>query len=184
MKRNIIAILLVLSLATVGVFADPPNPNPANTSFDIITSVQGINYMKITTAEFTSTAPGDFISATTYAGPLEVTTYGTQNFSAWLSTMSNNRSGYTVTMTANAMKSEIEDLSDAYIDFTVTVNTKAITTEGTTSSPASVAVITAGSMTGLSKQSHKIALSVDQETFEAAVEGDYTGTVTFNYVAN
>lgn len=180
MKKHIIAALTIFLLIGFGAYAANPGPS----SFDITTNVQGINKMKITTAEFTQTAPGQFDSATAYTGPLAITTYGAQTFSAWLSTMSNNRSGYTVTMTATAMKSEIAEQADSYINYTVTVNSKAITTNnGGASTPASQDVITVTSLTGLAKQSHQIALSVDQTSFEAAVEGSYSGTVTFTYTA-
>jgi hypothetical protein len=98
--------------------------------------------------------------------------------------MSNNRAGYKVTMTATAMKSTLQDQADAYINYTVTVNSKTITTTDATSNPASQDVITVASLAGLSSQSHAITLSVDQTSFEAAVQGSYTGTVTFTYTAN
>lgn len=177
MKKNIIAALLILVLASFGVYAADPSPS----SFDVTTTVAGINLMKLTTAEFTQTSPGQFASATAYTGPLTISTYGSQTFSAWLSTMSNSRSGYKVTMTATAMKSSVQDQADAYINYTVTVNTKSITTNNASSTPASVDVITVTSLTGLAKQSHQIALTVDQTSFEAALEGSYSGTVTFTY---
>jgi hypothetical protein len=177
MKKNIVAALLILALAGFGVYAADPSPS----SFDVTTTVAGINLMKLTIAEFTLTTPTQFGSATAYTGPLEITTYGAQTFSAWLSTMSNSRSGYKVTMTATAMKSTIQDQADAYINYTVTVNTKSITTNNTTSTPTSIDVITVGTLSGLAKQSHQIALTVDQTSFEAAVEGSYSGTVTFTY---
>ena len=139
--------------------------------------------MKITAAKYTSTTPSNFDSAAAFTGPLGVTTSGTQTFNAWLSTMSNNRTGYTVSMSATAMKSTVSGQADSYINYTVTVNTKSITTnKGTAVSP--VDVITVTSLSALAVQSHKIALSVDQTTFNAAVQGSYSGTVTFTYTAN
>lgn len=179
MKRNIAAALLILALASFAVYAADPSP----ASFDVTTTVPGINLMKITTAQFTQTTPAQFASATAFTGPLAITTHGSQTFNAWLSTMSNSRSGYKVTMTATAMKSSIQDQADAYINYTVTVNTKSITTNNASSTPASIDVITVTSLTALSKQSHKIALTVDQASFQSAVEGSYSGTVTFTYTA-
>lgn len=178
MKRFLL-ILSILLVVTLGVCVAAPGPS----SFDVTTTVSGINKMKITAAEFTGTAPGQFDLATAYEGPLAITTHGVQSFSAWLSTMSNNRAGYTVTMTATAMTSEIAEQADSYINYEVTVNSQSITTTNTSSNPASVAVITVASLTGLAKQSHQIALTVDQTSFDAAVEGEYSGTVTFTYTA-
>ncbi|MFA5446871.1 MAG: hypothetical protein WC233_01180 [Sphaerochaeta sp.] len=180
MKKHIIAALTIFLLIGFGAYAANPGPS----SFDITTNVQGINKMKITASEFTGTAPGQFDDAEAFAESLAISTSGTQEFSAWLSTMSNNRSGYKVTMTATAMKSTIAEKADSYINYTVTVNSKAITTnDGGASTPVSQDVITVTSLTGLAKQSHQITLSVDQTSFEAAVEGSYSGTVTFTYTA-
>lgn len=179
MKKNIIAVLLVIALSTVFIFAAT---NPPATSFDVSTSVSGINKMKITTAAFTGTTPSSFNSATAYTGPLAVTAAGSQTFSAYLSTMSNNRVGYKVTMSATAMSSTVSSAT-AYINYTVGVNSQSLTTAGATVATP-VEVITVASLTGLSSQSHAISLSVDQVSFDAAVEGTYTGTVTFTYIAN
>jgi len=179
MKKNIVAVLLVIALSTVFIFAAT---NPPATSFDVSTNVSGINKMKITTAAFTGTTSSSFDSATAYTGPLAVTAAGSQTFSAYLSTMSNNRVGYKVTMGATAMSSTVSSAT-AYINYTVSVNNKSLTTNnGTTVAP--VEVITVASLTGLASQSHQIALSVDATSFDAAVEGSYTGTVTFTYTAN
>ena len=181
MKKNIIAVLLVIALSTVFIFAAT---NPPATSFDVSTNVSGINKMKITAAAFPANGtPSSFDSAAVYAGPLAVTTYGSQTFTAYLSTMSNNRGGYTVTMDATAMKSTEAGEADAYINYTVTVNNVSLATNGATDVTA-VTVIDVESLTGRASQSHQIALTVDQTSFEAAVEGSYQGTVTFNYTAN
>ena len=180
MKKNIIAVLLVIALSTVFIFAAT---NPPATSFDVSTNVSGINKMKITAAAFPANGnPSSFDSAAAFAGPLGITASGPKTFSAFLSTMSNNRVGYKVTMGATAMSSTVSSAT-AYINYTVSVNNKSLTTNnGTTVAP--VEVITVASLTGLASQSHQIALSVDATSFDAAVEGSYTGTVTFTYTAN
>ena len=178
MKKNIIAVLLVIALSTAAAFAVDP------TSFLVETAVTGINKMKITAAAFPANGtPTSFNSADAYTGPLTVATYGSQSFSAYLSTMSNNRGGYTVSMDATAMKSTESGEADAYINYTVTVNNVSLATNGATDVTA-VTVIDVESLTGRASQSHQIALTVDQTSFEAAVEGSYQGTVTFNYTAN
>jgi len=178
MKKIIVIATLVLALTSVALVADP-----ITSTFDVQTTIQGINKMKITTAKYTSTVPANFDSATAFQGPLGITTSGTQTFNAWLSTMSNNRKGYTVSMSATAMKSSITGQADSYINYTVTVNNKSITTNKATPVQA-VDVITINSLSTLGVQSHKIALSVDQGTFDAAVQGQYSGTVTFTYTSN
>ena len=178
MKKNIGAVLLVIALSTAAAFAVDP------ASFQVQTAVSGINKMKITAAAFPSNGtPSTFDSAAAFAGPLTVTTSGAQTFSAYLSTMSNNRVGYKVTMSATAMTSAVTDQATAYINYTVGVNSKSLTTAGATV-VSSVEVINVASLAGLASQSHPISLSVDQASFDAAVEGSYSGTVTFTYTAN
>ena len=82
-------------------------------------------------------------------------------------------------MTATAMKSTVGSV-DAYINYTVAANNKSITTNGATA-VAGVKVIEVTSLSGLGVESHLITLTVDATTFNAAVEGSYSGTVTFEY---
>jgi hypothetical protein len=177
MKKSIIAVLLLIVFSTVSAFAVDP------ASFNVSTAVAGINKMKITTAAFNGATPVSFDDAIIYAGPLTVTTSGPQSFSAYLSTMSNKRTGYKVTMGATAMTSTVAGQTTSYINYTVGVNTKSLTTAGATV-VTPVDVITVASLTGLTSQSHPITLSVDATSFNAAVEGNYSGTVTFTYTAN
>ncbi|NLK14071.1 MAG: hypothetical protein GX313_04925 [Spirochaetales bacterium] len=185
MKKNLVALLLVLAVVSVGLFAEPD----ITKTFNLTTSVQGVNKMKITAAEFTG-SPGQFDGAEEAVTHV-VSTYGNQqsigsdSLKAWLSTISNNRAGYTVKMTATPLKSVVEGQTTAYIDYTVTVNNKSIATQGSsTTNPAFQNVITVASLAGVARQSHQLTIVVDQTTFEAAVEGEYTGTVTFDYTAN
>ena len=180
MKKNIVAVLLVIALSTAAAFAAT---NPPNSSFDVKTNVSGINKMKLTTAAFPANGnPAAFDSAAAFTGPLVVSASGTQTFSAYLSTMSNNRKGYKVSMTVTAMASEVSGQATSYINYTVQVNGVSIETNGATAL-AEQTVIDQPAMPGLSSQSHKISLIVDSTTFDEAVEGDYEGTVTFIYAA-
>ncbi len=149
---------------------------------DVSTIVQGINRMKIT-ASFFSGNPGQFENAPVYTGPLEVTAPGDQDFSAYLSTISNNHNGYTVSMSATSMTNSVPGQASAYIDYTVTVNGQSVITNEATS-VAPVDVITVPTMSGLGSQSHKIYINVNQTDFASAVEGTYTGMVTFQYTSN
>jgi len=175
--KKLISAILVLALASFAIFADTD-------FFEVETKVEGVNMMKITAGQYnpTTPSPDDFEDADPFAGSFGVTAPGAQtNLSAWLSTLSNERDGYTVSMTASAMKSSITGQADAYINYTVTVNSKSITTNNTTSNPTSVDVITVTGLTALAKESHQIFLSVDPITYNSAVEGSYSGTVTFTY---
>jgi len=71
---------------------------------------------------------------------------------------------------------------DAYIDYTVTVNSVALTTTGSTA-VTGVEILNIASLAAIATESHAVALSVDATTFDAAVAGSYTGTVTFTYAA-
>jgi hypothetical protein len=174
MKRIIFAIL-VLALTSLAALN-------AVDSFDVDTEVEGVNKMKITTYQYSSTIPEDLEGADSF-GSLNVQSAGTQTVNAWLSTMSNNRAGYTVSMSATAMKSSITEQTDAYINYTVTVNGESIITNNTTSSPTSVVVISVTDLTQLSVESKQIGLTVDSATFNSAVAGSYSGTVTFTFSA-
>jgi len=174
MKKTLVAIL-VLALASLAALS-------AVDSFDVDTEVEGVSKMKITTCRYSSTIPEDLEGADSF-GSLDVVAAGSQNFSAWLSTMSNNRTGYTVSMSATAMKNTNPNQAEAYINYTVSVDNKAITTNNTTSSPTSIDVITVTDLTELTVASSQIALTVDPTTFSAAIEGSYAGTVTFTFAA-
>jgi hypothetical protein len=177
MKKNLIALLVVLALVTVGLFA--ANPGPA--SFDVKTSVTGINLMKITDAKFTGVSASDFIDAGEFEGPVQVSASGAQTFDAWISTLSNSRAGYKVTMSATPMTSQIGQ-NIATIHYAVTANSKTVDTD--TSPSAQVIIDTLSGMSVVASESHEITLTVDSTSFDAAVEGEYSGTVTFTWTTS
>ncbi len=174
MKRTIVAIL-VLALTSLAALN-------AVDSFDVDTEVEGVKKMKITAAHYTSTDP-DAIETAAAFGSLTVQSAEEQDFSAWLSIMSNNRAGYKVSMSATAMKGTTTEQANAYINYTVAVNGESIITNNTTSSPTSVVVISVTDLTQLSVESKPIGLTVDSATFNSAVAGSYSGTVTFTFSA-
>ncbi len=183
MKKNLIAILII-ALVSVGLFAT--NPGPA--TFDITTTIGGINLMKITKAAFSGTTETAFTEAAAYTGNDEdgkhhVTAGGDQDITAYISTLSNSRAGYSVKLSATPMTSTIGSQT-AYINYTVTVNTtptaKTFTTDGA-NTVADVVLFTTGVQSAITPISHKIDLSVNSGNFAAAVEGTYTGTVTFTW---
>lgn len=186
MKNKILIILLTVALVASGfLMADPTS------SFDITTTVAGINQMKLTKAAFSGT---NLSSAAAFEGNLSegpagwsVTAGGPQSgLAAHISTLSNNRAGYTVTMSATPMKSTINSV-DAYINYIVST----VSTDGTEASSyntktdsTAVDVITVSSLDGLTGTSREISITVNADEFAAAVKGSYTGKITFTYTAN
>ena len=173
MKKTFITILLVLLFIATPMFA-------VTDTFNVTTTVADVGLIKITEA-VSSTATVTAFNALTAYGDLAISTSGGQTFTAYMSTISNSRSGYEVTMDATPMKSTVLAV-DSYIDYTVTVNSVALTTTGSTP-VAGVTILDVASLTGIATQSHAVALSIDATTFDAAVSGSYTGTVTFTYAA-
>jgi hypothetical protein len=174
MKKTILTTLLILAIATTSIFA-------VTDSFTVTTTVAEIGNMKIVT---TSGVPTDnaFTGLTDFIN-LPVTSSGDKGTVAYMATISNKRTGYTVTMVATPMTSGT-GASTSYIDYTVGCGTQSIVTKGAL--PAVVtgtAVDTISSLTVLTGKSLPINLSVDGPTFAAAVSGSYTGTVTFTFTA-
>lgn len=149
-------------------------------TFNVTTTVADIGFIKITEAASTVATATAFNALDAY-GDLAISSSGAQTFTAYMSTLSNSRSGYTVTMGATSMVSTGTP-ADSYIDYTVTVNSVSLTTTGATGVPA-VNILTIPSLAGIATETHAIALSIDATTFDAAVSGSYTGTVTFTYAA-
>ena len=175
MRKTCIAILLVILFVGAPIFA-------ATDSFDVITTVAALGKIKIT-EEDVGVAPHteaafDLLDE---FDELAISSSGNQTFTAYLSTISNSRSGYTVAMDATSMMSPGSP-ANSYIDYTVTVNSIGLTTTGATA-VTGVNILTVASLLGIEAQSHAIALSIDATTYAAAVSGTYTGTVTFTYAA-
>lgn len=195
MKKNLVALLLVLAVVSVGVFAENPNVDTAAKTFEVETVVKGINMMKVSSAKYEAdpATPASFHlldSAPKYS----VTAGGSQNLGnpiAWISTISNSRAGYQVKMTATAMKSSIEAV-DAYINYTVTVDgdavNKQIITDDTDihdlSSAVTVIDTKTGGLAGLNAVSLGITMNVNADDFAKAVEGTYTGEIKFHWVVD
>ena len=189
MKKTI-AILLVLVIAGVGLFAAPAT---IDKTIKVTTTVPGINQMAISEAVVplnTKTAD-DFNTAigtefTEFA--LEYGDSGTAltSDSAFLYTLSNSRSGYSVTMKATAMANETGNIS-SFINYTVNcgsadIDTSDATTAGDEVAASSEVLISTG-VAEVTLTKNQITIIVDGPEFAAAAEGDYEGIITFNYVA-
>ena len=81
-------------------------------------------------------------------------------------------------MSATALTSE--GTPPATINYTVTVNEVSYATKTDT---AAVDILKVSSLGGLDTESLPIAVQVVRSEYDSAVQGTYTGTVTFNYVA-
>ena len=192
MKKNLVALLLVLAVVSVGLFATPLDNS--DESFTVTTTVSGINKMIISTGKYvTNPANVATFEDLVAFNNLSVAAGGSQGHEgvvAYISTLSNYRKGYKVTMTATAMKcaEPVGGGAAGYINYTVTVDgnsAKQIITNSNDLPGEGVVVIDTGVLTnGLAAVSLPIALTVDAGEFNAAVQGSYTGTVTFEWTAN
>jgi len=173
MKKIIIATLLILATATTSIFA-------VTDSFTVTTTVVEMGLIKITNAAIGSSTLAAYNALTDYDN-LIVTAAGTQNFTAYMTTLSNKRTGYNVKMTATAMTSTVG--TTAYINYTVGANGASVTTNGS-AVITPVTVINVTTLTAINGDSKPITLSVDATSFNAAVSGTYVGNVTFTFTAN
>jgi len=176
MRRAYIATLLILFIAWTPTFSEP-----IADCFSVETEISLIGYMKVSS----SAIGGHTLTAYNNSGEfttLGINSSGDQNFSAYVTTLCNCRTGYEVTMTATAMTSGEEGETTSYINYTVGCNNKSITTNGSAIIPP-VRIVNKNQLIQLRGLSKAISLSVDETTFDAAVAGEYTGTVTFTFSA-
>lgn len=177
MKNKKLLAALILLIATSSLFAATTD------NFTVTTVVGTVDLMTISTAPYTGTTAASFDLLTPYT-TLAINSGGPQTVNAWLSTLSNNRAGFKVTMKASAMTSSIANQANAYINYTVSCNTASVTTNNATVMTAANPVVTYSSLSEVTSTSNKISLTVNQGDFDKALSGSYTGTVTFIYTAN
>lgn len=175
--KKILLLALILIITTFGLFAATTD------NFTVTTVVNTVDLMTVSTTKYTGTTVATFDALTPFT-TLGVTSGGTQTFNAWLSTLSNNRAGFAVTLKASAMTSSVSGQANAYINYTVSCNTASVTTNNGTTVTAANPVVSYPSLTEVTATSNKISLTVNQGDFDKALSGSYTGTVTFVYTAN
>ncbi len=177
MRKNLIITLLLAILVTFSLAANDPSA-----SFSVSASIGAINEMKISNAVVTTESFKS--STTTFSGPVAIVgsgeganmdSSGNVTFAAYISTLSNNRSGYSVSMSATPLTSD-----GATINYTVTVNNVPYATKTNTTA---VPVLTVSSLSALDAKSLPIAVRVVRSEYDSAVQGTYEGTVTFEYIA-
>ena len=175
--KKILLALLILIITTSGLFAATTD------NFTVTTVVGTVDLMTISTAKYTGTTVDTFDDLAAFT-TLPISDGGVQTVNAWLSTLSNNRAGFNVTMKASAMKSSISGQADAFINYSVSCNTASVTTNNAAVVAATNPVVSFSELTAVTSTSNKIALTVNQADFDKALSGSYTGIVTFTYTAN
>jgi hypothetical protein len=175
MKKNIVALLLVALVASVSLFA------VADADLNLSTTINGINYMKLTEAEFkpSTASTSAYNLATANATTETVSSAADTGTIAWLSILTNKRTGFTVDISATALKSSTTG-NNYVIDYKITCGSAYVYTNGAPSAPS----ITVSSITGLSAFSYAVSADLDDTQYAAALEDTYTGTVKFTYTAN
>jgi hypothetical protein len=185
MKKNIIATLLVLAISMVGIFAVVATG--ATGEFDVVTNVGGIHEIKLVavgTAVPTNKGGFDGLPADNSDFTVTDTNYSSVQTVRQLISMSNNRNGYYMTLSATAMKTDLGSSESAYINYDVTAGGASLTTNGATSVDAAANIYESGSLTGMNFYSTDVTVKVKAEEYENAVTGSYSGTITFNLFAN
>ena len=173
MRKAGLLFFLILLLASSQLFAIADE-------LSLATIVSEIGLMKITSVVVPANTVNAFNNTPDFAS-YTVSGSGTFTNIAYLSTLSNKRSGYFVTISATAMKNGTGS-SATYINYTIRCNAVDYTTTGATIPPA-VQFLTVSSLSEITASSRPITLIVDATTFNAAVAGSYLGTVTFTFSA-
>lgn len=173
MKKTTIAILLILAMVVTSLFA-------VTDDFTVTTTVSELGLIKVSKtaiAESTLSAYNGLEDYTTLA----INSAGSQSFNAYMTTLSNKRTGYNVKLSATAMTSSV-GTTTSYINYTVGANGVTVTTNGAAVVTPET-VVTVSNLTAISGVSLPITLSVEETSFNAAVSGSYVGTVTFTFTA-
>lgn len=170
MKKTI-AILLVLVLAGVGLFA---------TDLLLTTSVSEKNLFKISGSDYSSQTFNDAFSSTELTGDVvttRVVDIDTGIDTTYLTMGTNSTTGFTVKFTSASQLASPTVLGTP-IDYTITCNGKSIDTVD--NDPIEIATLARATGQLAKIVSYPITVAMDAETFYNAAEaGDYTATVVF-----
>jgi hypothetical protein len=185
MKKNIIATLLVLAISMVGIFAVVATG--ATGQFDVVTNVGGIHEIKLVTVGTTvpTTKAGfDGLTADNSDFAVDDDNYNSAQTVRQLISMSNNRNGYYMTLSATAMETDLGSSESAYINYGVVAGGASLTTNDGTTVTSATNIYDSGTLSGITFYSTNVTVEVDAEEYENAVTGSYSGTITFNLIAN
>ncbi len=177
MKKNIAVVLMIMVVSMIGLFATVAGDTTA--TFDVSTSVTGLNYLAITNGEFTGTTLADWNTYNTANAATGATlASATAADVAYLNVLNNNRSGVSVYMQA----SEMSTTNTSYVlDYTTTVNGVAFDTSSDSGFVEIVTAAQSAATSGLFMESYAINVDIDDTTYDNAPEDTYTGTITFNF---
>ena len=179
-------LLLTIALTLPITAAEPPSA-----AFTVSASISAINDMKITNTQVNEETYGN--SGNTFGGSVTIIgsgeganmdSNGNVSIGAYISAISNNRGGYTITMSATPLTSA--GTPPATINYKVSVLNTATSTSvsyDTKSNTTDVEVINVGSLSALDVKSLPISVQLYRSEYDSAVAGTYTGTVTFHYVS-
>lgn len=190
MKKTI-AILLILVIGMVGVFAGD-DPDPVSSSEKTVyleTEVLAINQMIVTATSAIPTWATAFDedsafsdNALPYKGLTDSDNYGKDGTIAYLHARSNDRAGFSVSMDVTPLVS-VTDEGTEYINFLAKCGTAVIWTSNATVNTEFATVgskLYEGSV--MPVISEAITINLSEELAEAAA-GTYTGSIIFTYKA-
>jgi len=188
MKKKTIAILLILVIGVVGVFAAPPYTQSKTVYLE--TEIQAINEMIVTADgeldwdDYSTTTSAYGTTETAYGALSDSSNYNKDGTIAYLHARSNNRGGFAVTMTATPLKSTVDGVGTEYIDFIVKCGEAIVET---TNDAVAVTAGTVKTLTYGGSQmpilEEEITVNLKEKLAEAA-EGTYTGSIIFSYTAS
>lgn len=178
MKKTI-AILLVLVIGMVGVFA--ADPSPATASLQLQTSVGLIFQTKLvaTTNKLTPVNVTNFDAASTLLTEQIVDTL-TRDF-GYLYIKSNNKPGYDLDITGSPLTSGSLDTDINYI-LTATAGSDSAKLDTLTT--ANNTKYTSSVFAALDVTEFVVSVVLNETDFAAALVGDYTADVIFSFTTN
>ncbi|MGH0052499.1 MAG: hypothetical protein ACQ5SW_03795 [Sphaerochaetaceae bacterium] len=182
MKKLTLTTLLILILSSFALFAADDTD-----AFDVVATINGIHEIKLVTPGTTVPATkAEFDALTTNNTDYTIndSNYDATQTVRQLVSMSNNRAGYYMTLSATAMAADLGSSEYAYINYIVIAGGASLTTNNATAVTATSNIYESGALTGMDFHSTDVTISVNEGQYENAVTGSYSGTVTFNLFAN
>jgi len=169
MKKNILAVLMVITLSSFAAFA------ATSGDLNVSTSVSGQNEIMVHSIALTKetwAAPANPISATILANEV-----GSAKQVGYVNVKTNNRKGYALTVTADKLASDTFE-----IDYLVNMGSASFNTASASNTENTITVAN-GVITGLTVTPYEVSVTVDQTQYDNSPSGLYEGNIYFNYVA-
>jgi len=176
MKKNIIAVLLVIALSTAAAFAVDPTTSD---SFQVTTAIGPSNLVKFATATATNVAEynaASDLSSYSINGTETVGTAGTAI--GYVLTQTNNRNGYTLKLRADKLNG---GEGYALLNYSVEIGSALY---NTSTAEEAVTIDTVTGITGRTVFGYPIKIQLNAVDAAAATAGNYNGTVYVEYYAN